>query len=85
MDRHNTLAAWLTYRSSWVCSLNQCTDEGHNCESYAYLDKDLNILDICSPDFFRGSSEPYAAIPLPYTGSQEELEKQVREQIEEQT
>lgn len=74
-----TLAKYLKKRSKEICRDNECTEEDHNCESYAYINKRGDLLDICSPDFFQGSSEPHAAIALPWTGSQKELMEQVRE------
>lgn len=80
-----TLAQYLRKRSKEICADNECTDEQHNCESYAYINADYQLLDLCYPDYFQGSSKPYAAIPLPWTGSQAELEEQVDEQISELT
>ena len=46
----------------------------------AGITRDGNLLDICCLDFFQGSGEPYAAIPLPWGGTQEELDDEVAEQ-----
>lgn len=67
-----TLVGYLKQRSSEI-----------NCESYAYINADYQLLDICSPDYFCGSSRPYAAIPLPWAGSQAELQTAVDNDIEE--
>ena len=74
-----TLAQYLKLRSKEICKDNECTEDEHNCESYAYIDKNGNLLDICYPDYFQGSSKPYAAIMLPWNGSQKELMEQVKE------
>jgi len=74
-----TLAKYLKIRSKEICRDNECTEGNQNCESYAYIDKRGNLLDICASDFFQGSSEPHAAIALPWSGSQKELMKQVRD------
>lgn len=76
-----TLAQYLRKRSKEICADNHCTDEQHNCESYAYINADYQLLDLCCPDYFQGSSKPCAAIPLPWTGSQAELERTVRKEI----
>lgn len=76
-----TLAKHLKQRSKEICEMNECTEDEHNCESYAYINQDYQLLDICAPDYFQGSSKPYAAISLPWDGSQDELEHEVDEQI----
>ena len=75
-----SLAQYLKQRSKEICADNECTEDEHNCGSYAYITKDGDLLDICIPDYFQGSSEPYAAIPLPWDGAQEELDDEVAEQ-----
>lgn len=74
------LSTYLEKQSAEICELNGCTEDNHNCESYAYINKDLELLDVCYPDYFQGSSKPYAAIPLPWSGTEEELKKEVLEQ-----
>ena len=44
----------------------------------------VRIMDICAPDYFRGSSLPYAVIPLPWSGNLTELRAEVEDQIAEQ-
>ena len=78
-----TLAKHLEDRSTEICQMNDCTEDEHKCESYAYISK-AGLLDICCPDYFSGSSEPYACIPLPWSGSQEDLDAEVENQIAEQ-
>lgn len=75
-----SLSEELTRRSKEICEMNGCSEEEHNCKSYAYIDKDMGLLDVCASDFFQGTSKPYAAIALPWTGTQEELEEEVAEQ-----
>lgn len=74
------LSNYLKKRSIDICVMNECTEEEHYCESYAYIDADMNLLDVCRPDFFQGSGEPYAAIPLPWSGTLKELKEEVKEQ-----
>jgi len=40
----------------------------------------MRLLDICASDYFQGTSEPHASIPLPWSGTQAELEAEVSEQ-----
>jgi len=75
-----TLAQYLKRRSKEICELNKCTEDKHNCESYAYINKRGELLDICASDYFQGSSSPCAAIPLPWSGSQRDLMREVKEQ-----
>ena len=75
-----TLAQYLTERSKEICADNECTEDEHNCGSYAYITKDGDLLNICSPDYFQGFGEPYAAIPLPWNGTQEDLDDEISEQ-----
>ena len=75
-----TISQYLIQRSKEICADNECTDDEHNCESYAYITKDGNLLDVCTSDYFQGSSEPVAAIPLPWNGTQEELDAEIAEQ-----
>ena len=73
----STLASYLRQRSKEICADNRCTADEHQCESYAYIAADGRLLDICMPDYFQGSSQPYATIPLPWTGRQDELDEEV--------
>ena len=74
-----TLAQYLRKRSKEICLDNECTEDEHKCESYAYITKKGSLLDICYPDYFQGHSGSYAAIGLPWSGSQRELMRQVKE------
>lgn len=82
MKKEN-LAQYLKRRSREICKDNQCTRDNHNCESYAYINSEMQLLDICISDYFQGSSKPYAAIPLPWTGGMKELRKEVEDQCAE--
>lgn len=75
------LAAFLRKRSAEICRDSGCTEDTHNCDSYAYITADYQLLDICMHEWF--ATATYAAISLPWTGSQSELEKAVDEDIRE--
>ena len=81
----NSLAHYLITRSQEICLDNGCTEEEHQCASSAYIDQDMQLLDICGSDYFQGTSAPYAAIPLPWLGTQTELRRAVGEQIVEES
>jgi hypothetical protein len=74
------LATYLKKRSKEICKDNECTEDNHNCESYAYIDQHGNLLDICISDYFQGHAGPYAAVMLPWSGSQMSLDKEVKNQ-----
>jgi hypothetical protein len=74
------LSDYLTERSKEICADNHCTEDEHNCESYAYITAKMELLDICSPDFFQGYSSAHAAISLPWSGTQAEIEDEVLDQ-----
>jgi hypothetical protein len=74
------LSEYLTERSKEICADNQCGEDEHNCESYAYITAKMELLDICAPDFFQGCSGAHAAISLPWSGTQADLEDEVLDQ-----
>ena len=76
-----TTAQYLRKQSKEICQMNGCANDEHNCGSYAYITKDGQLLDVCYPDYFQGSSEPVAAISLPWSGSQKELEREIADQL----
>jgi hypothetical protein len=100
--KDKTLSQYLRQRSKEICADNHCTEDQHNCESYAYIAVDrrkkndntfyspkspialdpstMRLLDICASDYFQGHSGPYAAIPLPWNGTQVELREEVLNQ-----
>jgi len=75
-----TLSKYLKERSKEICSLNGCTEDNHYCESYAYINRKIQLMDICSSDYFQGCSSPHAAISLPWHGTQKELKNEVLNQ-----
>lgn len=81
--KKETLAGYLRRQSLKICNDNGCGTE-HRCESYAYIDSEMNLLDVCAPDYFQGSSKPYAAILLPWPGTQAALEEAVLEECAEE-
>lgn len=83
MKQQQTLSQYLRMRSKEICTDNECTAEDHHCESYAYINSRCQLMDICQSDYFQGSSHPYAAIALPWSGNQKELETEVADQCAE--
>jgi hypothetical protein len=76
----NELAKHLTQRSAEICSDNECTEDAHHCDSYAYIAEDGTLDDICYPDYWNGWGSQdvddhgeIAAIPLPWIGTGAEL------------
>lgn len=84
MKNAKNLSQYLKQRSKEICADNECTEDQHNCESYAYVNASVQLLDICTSDYFQGSSRPYAAIPLPWTGTMAALRAEVKSQCDEQ-
>lgn len=76
------LASYLKVRSREICKANQCKPDAHNCESYAYIRFDGALIDVCLPDYFQGSSKPYAAIPLPWRGCGRDLKHETENDCE---
>ena len=76
-----SLAQYLTKQSATICSDNGCDDIDHKCDCYAYFDESGNLADICYPDYATRSYPAY--IPLPWSGSDEELQAQIKDQLEE--
>lgn len=79
-QRDETLSKFLRRRSKEICAMNACTEEQHNCDSHAYISADMQLINLCNPDFFQGHSRAYAAISLPWTGTQRELKEAVMEE-----
>lgn len=78
------LSSYLKKRSKEICRDNQCKKGQHNCESYAYITEGGDLLNICISDYFQGSSQPYVAIPLPWNGTQEELDEEISGRLQEE-
>lgn len=76
------LAEKLAEYSRECCEANKCTDETHNCESYAYIREDGQLLDVCMADYFAGCPRPHAAVSLPWKEDGIELAKEVDAQCE---
>ena len=84
MEMWNDLAEHLTRRSAEICEDNGCTEDEHNCESYAYISQDGDLHDICASDYWQGWGSAdekahggIASIPLPWAGSGENLREAV--------
>jgi hypothetical protein len=70
---------YLTESSRLICGDSGCTDKHHRCCMFAFIDRSMHILDVCLPHAFH-SREAHAVIPLPWHGSQDELQKEVAAQ-----
>ena len=84
MHMWDELAEYLARRSKEICEDNECTEDKHNCDSYAYISQDCTLHDICYPDYWLGWGEgdvdcygKIAAIPLPWTGTGADLRDDV--------
>ena len=84
----DNLANHLRHRSKEICKLNGCTEDDHNCESYAYIAEDGTLANVRSSDYFQGwGSEDeerhgkIAAIQLPWDGNGEELMRAVESDV----
>jgi len=77
------LLFYIRERQKQICIDNSCKNDEHNCESYAYISKDYQLLDICLPDYFIGSNKSYAAISLPLSDalSVDEFKVNIDEQL----
>ena len=78
------LLIYLNKTSREVCEMNECTEDNHNCEGYAYIKEHADgtpfCLDVCQSDYFQGDPDPVAAIPLPFWGDWKDLREEVLEQ-----
>ncbi len=88
-DLWDELSTYLIKQSKEICELNQCTEDNHRCESYAYITRDSSLIDICSSDYFTGWGSrdielhgDIAAVPLPWSGTGQELWDEVDSQTE---
>ena len=80
------LADELKAQSKEICEMNGCTEDNHNCESYAYIAEDGSLIDVCASDYFQGWGSAdealhggCAAIPLPWDGDGAELKDAVED------
>jgi len=95
MTQYEQLAEHLAQRSVDICTDNNCTEDHHNCDSYAYLSItvantiigtmiDVMLLDICLPDYFQGSSNQYIMLPLPWQGTAKDLKNDIEKEVNNQ-
>lgn len=76
-------ADYLSEQSRQICLDNNCTEDNHNCESYAYFEitfendeiVDIDLIDVCLPDYMIRSCN--CAIPLPFNGNGKDLEEEI--------
>ena len=92
MTHYEELAKHLSVMSKEICTDNDCTDDEHNCDSYAYMTIsemegidgkkyiDVMLLDICLSDYFRGCSSEYIAFPLPWEGDARQLKEDIEQE-----
>ena len=69
----------LRLSSQMICVASGCAGQQHHCYMFAFLDRSLQILDVCASHAFP-NSEAHAIIPLPWYGDQQELETEVAAQ-----
>ena len=83
MSNLKDILCYIRERQIQICIDNSCKDDVHNCESYAYISENYQLLDICLPDYFQGSNKPYAAISLPVSDelSVDEFKVNIDEQL----
>jgi hypothetical protein len=80
MSRWEELNIHLQKESKQICADNDCTEENHNCESYAYFDE-TGLATICLPDYCQRRYP--VALALPWCGSNEDLKNEVLNQLAE--
>lgn len=79
------IADYLHKRSREICLDNNCTEDNHNCESYAYFDIEYNndklikcdLRDICGSDCATRMYD--SMICLPFKGNYIDLENEIKE------
>ena len=85
-ERHwyESIAHHLSYKSLAICRDNRCTDEQHNCESFAYFDDNADgyfeLKTICLPDYCQRCYD--VALPLPWSGTGAELKQELENNLE---
>ena len=92
MTHYQNLAEHLTKRSNEICTDNECTEDDHNCRSFAYIQVmemrgvdgktyiDAMLLDICMSDYFQGCMVEYIALPMPWSGSASDLKADIEQE-----
>ena len=72
---YKDMARYLTKLSKDICQNNECTNDQHNCESYAYFtackDGDYILETVCLSDYCQRRYD--IALPLPFEGGSQEL------------
>jgi hypothetical protein len=83
----NKIADYLKQESIEICALNECTEDDHHCESYAYFDydkktKEYALSDICAPDYATRCYASYICLPFDGDGGDllDELENNLLEE-----
>lgn len=66
---YNPLHQHLVSVSKGICEDNECTEDQHNCESYAYFnhDKETGFFDlatVCCSDYAQKSYDSYVSMPV---------------------
>lgn len=79
-DKLVKCAFYLSWKSKEICEENECTEDEHKCESYAYFKltenefediTDFEMIDVCSPDYLTQQAD--LALPLPFEGDHDDL------------
>lgn len=78
-----SLLRTLRQKSKQICRDNECSGGHHNCESCAYIDRSMKLLDICTPRYFFDLGAPCASVKLPWAGDFQGLKAEVKNQLAE--
>ncbi len=81
-SRHKCLADYLAERSMEICTDWNCDEENHNCHSYAYITRTGELMGIAGAT---AQYIPLVVIPLPFLGTQAELEAEITQQVNDWT
>ena len=60
---------FLMEQSEEICSMNECTEDQHNCESYAYFNHDeetgqFELADVCGSDYAQKCYDSFVCLPI---------------------
>ena len=74
--RYRELTEHLAAMSKDICADNECTEDEHNCEFYAYFDLDCStkafeLVTICQSDYCNRVYD--IAVPMPFHGNTRDL------------
>jgi len=76
-----TTAEYLTTLSQEICQDNECTEDEHNCESYAYFNRtpegSHELMDVCISDYCQCCYD--VAVPMPFEGNSDDLLDQIEQ------